>query len=74
MKDQFIALGWIMYYECVTPCAKQYFTNPAFPGYEIRVRTRKQQFSIVLDNNIVGGPFYNYQLTEKLKKFNIYEA
>jgi len=71
MKAQLIALGWIMYYECITPCAKQYFNNTAFPGYEVRVRTRKNTFSIVSENIIIGGPFYPYQLEEKLKKFNI---
>lgn len=74
MKEQLIALGWLMYYECITPCAKQYYSNAAYPGYEIRVRTRKKTFSIVLNNVIVGGPFYSYQLEEKLKKFNIYES
>lgn len=74
MKDQLIALGWVMYYECVTPCAKQYYNNAAFPGYEIRIRTRKNTFLVVSENNIIGGPFYAYQLEEKLKKFNIYES
>lgn len=74
MKQQLIALGWNMYYECITPCAKQYYDNKQFPGYEIRVRTRKNTFIIVLNNVIIAGPFYAYQLEEKLKQFNIYES
>lgn len=74
MKEQLIALGWVMYYECITPCAKQYFNNTAYPGYEVRIRTRKKTFSIVLNNQIIGGTYQYTQLIEKLKKFNIYEA
>ena len=73
MKEQLLSLGWVMYYECVTPCAKQYFTNAKFPGYEIRVRTRKRSFNIILNNQIIAGTFQFTQLVEKLKKYGIYE-
>lgn len=74
MKETLEGNGWTMYYECQTCGHKQYFSNPSYAGYEVRVRQKKQTFSIVLNNLIIGGPFWAYQLEEKMKKFGIYEV
>lgn len=66
MKKQLEAKGWIMFSECKSPCAKQHFSNPTKKGYEIRVKTTSQTFSIMLDNMVVSGPHWAYQLDEKL--------
>jgi hypothetical protein len=67
MKAKLIALGWVLYYECLTTCKKQYFNHPEKAGYEVRVRTANKTFSIILNNRIVSGPHWEYQLEEKLK-------
>jgi hypothetical protein len=60
-----------MYYECINPCAKQYFSNPSYKGYEVRVKTRKKTFSILLDNEVIAGPAYEYQLLPKLNELGL---
>lgn len=66
MKQTLESKGWVMYYECISPCAKQHFNHPDKPGYEIRTKFKKQTFSILLNNNIIAGPFWGYTLEEKL--------
>ncbi|MDF2381331.1 hypothetical protein JMG10_07635 [Nostoc ellipsosporum NOK] len=44
----------------------QHFSHPEKPGYEIRTRLRSNTFSILLKNHIVGGPFWGYQIEQKL--------
>ena len=70
MKEKLEALEWKLYYEC-SRCngQKQYFTNPAKPKYEIRTRPKNQTFSILYENHVIAGPFYGYQLGEKLSKY-----
>lgn len=67
MKEVLIAQGWIIYHECNT-CGghRQYFKNKEKPGYEVRCRIRNNTFSILLNNAIIAGPFWGYQLAEKL--------
>jgi len=67
MKTKLIAMGWTMFHECVSPCAKQHFNRPDKPSYEIRVRTKNKTFSILLNNMVVSGPHWEYQLEEKLQ-------
>jgi hypothetical protein len=71
MKEALQSKGWVMFYECVMPCAKQQYNHPDKPGYEIRVKPKRQTFSILYQNNIVAGPFWGYQLEEKLLQYGI---
>jgi len=68
MKQKLEALGWKMYYECDTCGGKQQFNHESYNGYEIRAKKRTNTFSILLNNHVIAGPFWNYQLEEKLKK------
>lgn len=69
MKEQLEAKGWKMYYECTT-CSghKQYFTNNEKPKYEVMIILKNQTFSILYENHLIAGPFWAYQLDEKLLK------
>ncbi|MDB5200575.1 MAG: hypothetical protein JWO92_2538 [Chitinophagaceae bacterium] len=69
MKEKLEANGWKMYYECNT-CAghKQFYKNDAKEGYEVRIKVKNQTFSILLKNMVIAGPFWGYQIEEKLKK------
>jgi hypothetical protein len=71
MKDVLLALAWRMYYECQACGHKQYFNHPDKPGYEIRVKAKKQTFAIFLNNHLISGSHYAYQLNDQLAKFNI---
>jgi hypothetical protein len=70
-------LGWTNFHTCTT-CSRygpvQYWSNKAFPGYEIRVRTRKNTFTIVSKNMQIYGPAWVYTLESALKQFGIYEV
>ncbi len=70
MKEVLEARGWTMYYEC-TRCdgKRQYFANPSFKKYEVRTRLKKMTFSILLNNHVIAGPCWGYQLEEKLNKY-----
>ena len=70
MKEVLEANGWKMYHECDT-CSghKQFFKNDDKPGYEVRVKVKNNTFSILLNNMIIAGPFWNYQLEESLTKY-----
>ncbi len=69
MKKTLEGKGWAMYWECGAPCFKQYFNHEHYPGYEIRYKTKSKTFSIIYQNQIVAGPFWEYQLEEKLNEF-----
>lgn len=61
-----------MYYGCMcSGSKKEYWSNKAFPGYEIRVRPTKNTFSILRQNMIVFGPAWLYQLEGKLEEYGI---
>jgi hypothetical protein len=72
-----IDLGWTNFHTCTT-CSRygpvQYWSNKAFPGYEIRVRTRKNTFTIVSKNMQIYGPAWVYSLVDVLKQFNLYNS
>jgi len=68
MKTKLIAMGWVMYYECLNPCYKQQFNHPDKKGYEVRVRTKRKTFSILQNNMVIAGQFWAAQLEEKLKE------
>jgi hypothetical protein len=67
--------GWKNYHTCTT-CSRsgpvQYWNNVRYPEYEIRVRTRRNTFTIWSKNLQVYGPAWLYQITDALKHFNIY--
>ncbi len=69
MKAILEAKGWVMYYECFVPCAKQYFNHPGKKGYEVRVKTKNKTFSILLNNMMIAGPFMAYELEQKLIQY-----
>ena len=70
MKQILEAKGWVMFHECNT-CSghRMFFKNDSHPGYEIRNKTKNKTFSILLNNLIVAGPFWEYQLEEKLNQY-----
>lgn len=70
MKQVLEAKGWVMYHECNT-CSghRQFFKNENKPGYELRIKVKNQTFSILLNNMVIAGPFWNYQLEEKLLQY-----
>jgi hypothetical protein len=71
------AKGWTNHFTCNNCTGKgplQHWINKSFPDYEIRIRTRRNTFSIYNKNMKVFGPDWFYKLEEGLKKFNIYEV
>lgn len=68
MKEKLLELGWKMYYECdLCQGHMQFFTNEAFPGYEIRIKIRNNTFSILLKNLVIAGPFWGYDIEKKVQ-------
>lgn len=67
MKEALEAKGWAQYYWCRCGGGTGYYSNSSFPRYQIRAKT--QSFSIYLDKHAIAGPFYQYQLDEKLKQY-----
>jgi hypothetical protein len=72
MVETLTAKNWVKYGEC-SGCGrggkKEYFSNTAYPGYVIRIRQKKGTFVILKDNLVIGGPFYGYQLEEKIAQY-----
>lgn len=75
MNELLTIQGWKKFYECNT-CSRfgpvQYYNNPLFKDYEIRVRPRKNTFTIWSKNMQIYGPAWLYEIESALKKFNIY--
>lgn len=69
MKQVLESKGWVMYYECASCGHKQYFKNQKKPGYEIRAKVKNNTFSILLNNMIIAGPFWGFEIEEKLLKY-----
>lgn len=64
--------GWNIFYSCNcggTP--KEHWNNPKYPTYEIRVRPRRQVFSILNRNLVIFGPDFLYKLENALKQYEI---
>lgn len=59
--------GWFMYYECLTCGHKKFYTHKDHPGYEVRTREVSKTFSILLNNMIILGPLFEWDLKQKLK-------
>jgi hypothetical protein len=67
MREALEAKGWVMYYECILTCGhKQYFNHPDKKGYEIRSKIKNNTFSILLNNMIIAGPYWGFEIEEKL--------
>jgi hypothetical protein len=71
MKQLLESKGWVMYYSCDFCGGKQYFKNNDKAGYEVRTRIKNNTFTIMLNNRIIAGPFWGYELEEKLLKYAI---
>lgn len=69
MKEVLASKGWVMVYECWSCGHKQYFRHPEKTGYEIRIKNKNKTFSILLNNTIIAGPFWGFELEEKLLKY-----
>lgn len=70
MKEYLESKGWVMFYECKLPCGfKQHYSNAGKLGYEIRTRPKNNTFSIMLQNQVIAGPFWGYQIGEKMNQF-----
>lgn len=67
MKQVLESKGWIMHHECIVSCGhKQFFNHPGKQGYEVRTRVKNNTFSILLNNRVIAGPYWGYQMEEKL--------
>lgn len=67
METILVQKKWIKFYECNcggTP--RCHYHNPEKKGYEIVIRPLKNTFRILLNNQIIGGPFWGYQLEIKM--------
>jgi hypothetical protein len=69
MKETLKDNGWVMYYQCNCSGGRQHWNNKAKPGYEVRTRTKNKTFSILLNNRVVSGPNWEYELADKLKQY-----
>lgn len=68
MKELLLSKGWVMYYECTLRCGhKQWYNNTQHIGYEVVVKG--QTFTLQLNNQVIAGPLYGYQLEQTLNKF-----
>lgn len=66
MKEVLEAKGWVMYSSCTCGGGRQFYINNSKPGYEVRIRTKNKTFTILQKNMVIGGPFWGYQLEDKL--------
>lgn len=71
MKQVLESKGWVMYYDCLTCGHKQYFNHPDKKGYEVRAKVKNNTFSILLNNLIIAGPFWGYEIEQKLLQYGI---
>lgn len=71
MREKLEANGWVMYWQCGAPCFKQYFNHADFDDYEIRYKIKSKTFSIMFKNQVAAGPFWEYQLEQKLEEWHI---
>ena len=69
MKQKLEAKGWVMYYECGRCGGKQYFVNSAHPNYEVIAKPKIHTFRILLQSQVIAGPFAEYLLEEKLAQY-----
>lgn len=77
MNELLNSKGWKMYYSCkVCGGNKKYYNNDAFPGYDVRVRIRRNGniFTIVHNNKTISGPDWVLKLEEKLKAHGIWKT
>lgn len=68
MKEVLVNAGWLMYYSC--NCGgtyKEYYSNKSHLGYEVRIKPKRQTFTILNMNHIIAGPDWGYNLQKKLK-------
>ena len=72
MREELESKGWLMYYECLQTCGhKQYFSHNEKPGYEIIFSVKSNTFVILLNNNVIAGPFWAFELEQKLPKYGL---
>lgn len=70
LKEQLEERGWKLFYQCDCPSGrKEYFNHPDHANYAIRTKQRQQTFRVVLDNQVIAGPFWGYDLEAKLTKY-----
>lgn len=70
MTEALTTRGWVKYYDClVCNTLVQFFNHPDKNGYEVKVKPKKNTFSLIIDNRIIAGPFWGYQLEEKMNQY-----
>jgi hypothetical protein len=69
MRQVLESKGWVMYHECETCGHRQHFSHPEKQGYEIRTKVKNNTFSILLNNMVIAGPFWGFEIEEKLLKY-----
>ena len=70
--NQLTDKGWKLYYSCMCGGApKEYYNHPSYPGYEVRVRPRRNTFTILSQNMVIAGPNYLYDLDKKLLEYGL---
>jgi hypothetical protein len=59
--------GWRKFYECnCDGSLRQHFENKAHKGFEIVIRPTKNTFRIKMNGQLIGGPFWGYELKQKM--------
>jgi hypothetical protein len=71
MKQVLESKGWVMFHECLSCGHKQHYSHSEKKGYEIRIKLSTKTFSILINNNVIGGPFFEYEIESKLLNFNL---
>lgn len=64
--------GWKNHYNCM--CGgqpKQYWSHAAYPSYEIRIRPRRNSYTLWQNNHMIVGPDWNYNMESTLTKYGI---
>ncbi len=77
MNELLETQGWKLYYTCkVCGGNKKYFKNESFPGYEVRVRFRKNGniFSIMHMNKTIAGTDWMHKIEQKLKENALFKT
>jgi hypothetical protein len=72
MKELLTSKGWYMYYSCNCDGSyREFYNHQKYPGYDIRIRPKKQTFSILQNNHLIAGPTWGYNLQKTLQQHGI---
>lgn len=68
MKEALTAAGWIFESECSTCKGKvQFYKHKDHGDYRVQIKIRSNTFSFLNANRVIAGPYWGYQMADKLK-------